>query len=668
MIQAISDRPRRGIGPRRLIQQPTDADWQLVRRIQSEALALGSLSQSQLKTAAQDLRASVQSRNETRHQSHETARHLPTGESVDQTLIRGCSLVSEAVRRVTGKTYFAVQILAGLFLTRGMVAEMRTGEGKTLTSAIPAFNNALLFPSVHVATPNAYLAARDSEELRHVFELLGLSVGLLPEKPDPKVTRDAYRCDVTYGAGYGFGFDFLRDELAARQQPELPLGLRTILNLRGQAPPPTETLQRGLHCSLIDEIDSVLLDEAMTPLILSISSQQPPRDAQLFRLARLLAEQLQPDADFQTQPAVRLTSGGIAQIETALGSPQAVGDGFGSDPAGDLRRPWSVYVENALSAKYVLKADIDFVVRNKSVQIVDQKTGRIFSDRSWRNGLHQAVEEFVGLEIGRDKSSAGRITRQAYYRMYTSLCGMTGTAAGAEPEFLGIYDLPTVRIPQNTTSLRTDLPDRYFGSSDAKFHAVVKEAAQRHARLQPVLIGTRTIADSEELSDRLRIVDVPHVVLNGKQDQQEAEIVALAGCAGRVTVATNMAGRGTDIQLNDRAISVGGLHVIGVERHESRRIDNQLAGRAARAGKPGSCQFFLSSDDALLNDHAVRLSRDWKRRADRSGEIRRNQAAVITRIQRHCEADAYHTRRLMMLADRDLHDLIGTLGRRSRSS
>lgn len=640
---------RRAIGLPSRQSTVTSADWNLVGAIETRAAGLESLSDSDLTDSAERLRDTWQT------------------SASEERLINAVALVREAVRRVTGKQYFPVQILAGVKLAQGFVAEMATGEGKTLTSAIPGFVHSLSHHNVHIATPNAYLAQRDFRELSPVYELLGLKSGLLPEKSDPGKTRDAYQANITYGAGYTFGFDFLRDELTLRQQPVPGLGMATVNRLRGNLLRPVQLLQRGRECSLIDEIDSVLLDEAMTPLILSTGSRHTPEDQGLFRLAGLLADRLERGPDFQLSPVhgkVQLTDSGTRKAGEALSSPQSLG--IPGMPGGDvlrtrLKRPWTTYVENAIQAKFVLKRDVDYVIADRTVQIVDQKTGRIFSDRSWRSGLHQAVEDREQVPLSDEKSSAGRITRQSYYRMYSRLCGMTGTASGAEAEFLGIYRLPTVRIPLNRPSRRQELPDRCFASRDARFQAIVEQICRRQSTGQPILAGTRTISDSESLSELLQSRGVEHVVLNGRQDREEAAIVAEAGLPGRVTVATNMAGRGTDIRVTETAADAGGLHVIGVERHESRRIDRQLAGRAGRAGAPGSVQFYLSAEDPLIAGSSPKTAAEWKRRGDSTGEIHHDCSSIVRKFQSARETAAFETRRLMMEQDREMYELVKSL-------
>ena len=648
-------------------REPTARDWQRLRQIQSRIVEFERLSDRDVTDRAIGLRDHI----------------ARDGTPLDaDTLIDGCTLVREAVRRTSGRSLYPVQLVAGMILANGSIAEMQTGEGKTLTSALPGFLCALRFPGVHVATPNAYLAERDCHELRPAYELLGLRVGLLPEKHDATKSRAAYQCDLTYGTGYDFGFDFLRDQLALRQRPALQLGQHTILALRGTDRPETEQLQTVRSCALIDEIDSVLLDEAMTPLILSVATGQARTDDPLYRLALRAAEQLERGSDYQidaTAKSARLTPTGVARVFEWLENPGSQSRqrlGFAEPPTQSLatlattsdlslalQRPWTQYVEQALHAKFHLHRDIDYVVREGKVEIVDQKTGRIFSERSWRAGLHQAVEMREGVELSDDKTSAARITRQRYFQLYRSLAGMTGTATGAEAEFSEFYKLNVVTIPLHRPSQRQLLPDRFFASTAAKFEAVAREAAEHHRHGRPVLIGTRTILDSERLSGLLTERRIEHLVLNGKQDQAEADIIASAGHAGRVTIATNMAGRGTDIKLDERGLAAGGLQVIGVERYESRRIDRQLAGRAARAGAPGTARFFLSAEDELLSIKAPQLARRIRSSAGREGESRGPYARAVEALQAACEIEGFHLRRSMVHRDRWLEQVVDSLCR-----
>ncbi len=641
----------------RLSRSPSAHELRLVARAQAQATAWEGLTDAALTAEACALR----------ERSETNGVPLAT-----ETLVLGCALVREAVRRTTGRCIYPVQILAGLVLASGSVAEMQTGEGKTLTSAIPGFLNALRWPGVHVATPNAYLAERDRAELRPAYEMLGLRVGLLPEKQDPALSRAAYRSDITYGTGYEFGFDFLRDQLAQRQRPVLRLGQQHLLSLRGATREVFDGLQTGRSCALIDEIDSVLIDEALTPLVLSINTANDALDAALYQRALHVTDDLQRGEHYVVDgPArtARLTEEGVQRSfqyldhPTGLSSSRADSSVAQGSLAARLKRPWTQYIEQALHAKHFLQHDIDYVVRDGKVEIVDQKTGRIFSERSWRAGLHQAVETREAIPVSSEKESAARITRQRYFQLYQSLSGMTGTASGAEPEFQSFYQLGIVVIPLNTPTRRQLLPDRFFQSIDAKFSAIVRETHDFHRRGQPVLIGTRTIADSEQLSERLRTVGIAHLVLNGKQDRSESDIVAEAGRFGHVTIATNMAGRGTDIKLDQRAWAAGGLHVIGAERYESRRIDRQLAGRAARAGAPGSARFFLSAEDDLISCHAPKVARRLTATTRSDGECLTDFSETVVRLQRDQEQAGYLSRRDMLQRDRWLDNVVETLSR-----
>ena len=635
----------------RLNRAPSAREWHLVTKASEQAAGIESLTDGKLTDAATALRSRTER----------------TGVTLDdETMIQGSALVREAIRRTTGRTLYPVQLLAGMVLSTGSITEMQTGEGKTLTSGVPGYLCALQYPGVHVATPNAYLAERDCHELKPAYEMLGLRVGLLPEKHDPKLSRQAYQSDITYGTGYEYGFDFLRDQLTARQRPTLPLGGETILSLRGLSCPDTEFVQAGHHCSLVDEIDSVLLDEAMTPLVLSVPGTKSKSGDLLYRLALQCAERLvrseHYQVDQQTKTA-RLNESGVKQSFIWLAAPHEVGLPAQIDLAADLKRAWTQYVEQALHAKLFLRRDVDYIVIDNEIQIVDQKTGRIFSERSWRAGLHQAVEMREGVTISDEKASAARITRQRYYQLYKSLAGMTGTATGSESEFSEFYKLPVVVIPLNKPTQRQLLPDRFFESISAKFAAAAIDTEARHSRGQPVLLGTRTIADSEQLSSLLTQRRVPHAVLNGKQDRSEADIVSEAGHFGRVTIATNMAGRGTDIKPDARAMQAGGLHVLGIERYESRRIDRQLAGRAARAGACGSAQFFLSAEDEMLIDKMPRLAKRIKHSCGKNGESRVDFSNDIMALQSDLERRGFLSRRQMVHQDRWLENVLDTLCR-----
>ena len=589
---------------------PRPLDYALLEQIRSQASQFDSLSDSQLQVRALELRNAVDGGQPLLH---------------ERTLVTAFALVKQAVRRTLDQQPFDVQVLAGLAMSLGNIAEMQTGEGKTLASLFPAFLFALAGRGVHVATVNRYLAQRDFAQLRSVYELLGLQVGLAADGTTPPQKRVAYACDVTYATGYELGFDYLRDQLALKTQRREPLGSAIRHGLRGDTGQLSGVVQRGHAVAIIDEVDSVLLDEAATPLVISsCDSDSRPAD-QACEAARQLADGMLEDRDFVISPAGRglhLTQQGLSRLyensttdsATAPEPPAVAG-------RRTLLRPWSVYVEQALRRKHLLQRDVHYVVRGGRLELVDEYTGRILEDRNWRDGLHQAVEAKEGLLVTAEKRSLARISRQRFFQLYDRLCGMTGTATGHEAELYRVYGLPIVVIPLRKPSRRQQMPTRYFASVEQKWEAIVQEVVSRHRSGRPVLVGSRTIENSRLLAQRLQDAGVPFRLLNGVQDEDEASLVARAGEAKAVTIATNMAGRGTDIRLTGPTRAAGGLHVVAVERHDSRRIDRQLLGRAGRQGDPGSGQFFVAADDELLQryspsfarrlQHAVDDQHDW---------------------------------------------------------
>jgi len=563
----------------------------------------------------------------------------------------GLALTYEAIRRVHGISLYDVQLLAGIVLTRGGVAEMATGEGKTLTAAIPAVIHGLRGRGVHVATSNAYLAERDCEELTPVFEILGLTAGLLEEQGPPDGKRHAYRCDVTYGAGHEFGFDYLRDQTVVRDDGKSPLGKRFQQHWWGNSIS-SRILQRGLSFAIVDEIDNVLLDDAISPLLISEHTDDEAEDACVHRHALQLLEGLQREQHYQVAPItteIRLTEAGLERIHQSAD----VGE------MSLLLRPWESYVLQALRAKEVMKRDVDYIVQNDEVCIVDESTGRIFEDRSWKDGLHQAVEAKEGLKITGEMKALARITRQRFYRLYGGMCGMTGTATGSESEFRTVYKVDVCPIPLRLPSQRTMLPTRYFPDAESKRTAIVEEIQTRHAAGQPVLVGTRSIGESSEIAELLNSSTVPFQLLNGTQDEEEADIIAGAGAVGAVTIATNLAGRGTDIKPSDEALAVGGLHVIAAERHSSNRIDRQLVGRSARKGDPGSAQFFVSADDELVINSSPHLARRMKR-LPTQGRQKTFDGAILKK-QRTTEKRLARQRQHMLQADMERDSTLAKL-------
>ena len=504
------------------------------------------------------------------NKTNEFKARLANGETLDDILPEAFAVIREASRRVLGMRHFDTQLIGGIILHRGNIAEMCTGEGKTLVATAPVYLNALEGKGVHVITVNDYLAKRDSEWMGQVYKFLGLSVGLIIHDLDFNQRKIAYNSDITYGTNNEFGFDYLRDNMV------------TSLD---------QMVQRPLHYCLIDEVDSILIDEARTPLIISGPGQ---KSTDAYYTVAKLVPQLKKEEDYtidEKQKTVAPTEAGVAKMEKLL----HVENLYDAENL-ELNH---LFVQ-ALRAQTMMTRDKDYVVKDGEVVIVDEFTGRLMYGRRYSDGLHQAIEAKEGLEVQRESQTLATITFQNYFRMYDKLAGMTGTAKTEEQEFIKIYGLPVLQVPTNKPIQRKDLPDVIFKNKRGKYKAVVREVERRHATGQPMLIGTTSIEQSEELSHMLDQANIPHSVLNAKYHEREAAIVALAGQKGAVTIATNMAGRGTDISLGEGVAELGGLAIIGTERHESRRIDNQLRGRAGRQGDPGSSQFFLSLEDDLL--------------------------------------------------------------------
>jgi preprotein translocase subunit SecA len=604
---------------------PGRADYALVQRIRERADAHRGDTDQQLVEGTRQLQHLVQT---------------GTDPTAQDSLLPGFALVLEATRRVLGMSHYDVQLLAGLALTRGKIAEMQTGEGKTLVAALPAFIRALTGKGVHVLTVNDYLAQRDHDLLAPVIRLLGMTVGFLSPRAPNELKQQAYACDITYGPGYEFGFDYLRDQatLLATRKPRL--GERYTDRLRGRHGSGSRSLQRGFYFCVVDEVDSVLLDEAATPLLLATRTQHREGSNSAYLIAQQAADTLTEPQDYlidRVGSRVSLTAQGVRNIDQ---------DGRRAAASG-LLRPWTVYVRHALQAKLLLNRDVDYIVSDDQVQLVDKNTGRIFSDRSWRDGLHQAVEVKEGVAVTPEQRPLGQISRQRYFRLYDGLCGMTGTATGNEGELQHFYRLPVVVIPTRKTSQRKAFPTRYFADEKSKLTAIVAEISRNHATGQPVLVGTRTIEISEVLAQALGSNDIPFRLLNGKQDEEEARIIAAAGESGAITIATNMAGRGTDIKLGPGVVQLGGLHVLGTERHESARVDRQLIGRAARQGNPGSYQFFVSAEDQLITQYAPAIGQRMQRTAGTDRETDHDFTEEVAKVQRQVERLHFEQRKQM---------------------
>ncbi len=529
---------------------------------------------------------------ELRGKTQEFKDRLANGETLDQILPEAYAVVREAASRphVLNMRHFPVQLMGGIVMHQGRIAEMRTGEGKTLVATLSAYLNALEGKGVHVVTVNDYLAQRDSQWMGEVFRFLGLTVGCILNGMDNDERRAAYACDITYGTNNEFGFDYLRDNMVVRKE---------------------QMVQRDLHFAIIDEVDSVLIDEARTPLIISGSGSKSTdlyRVADQFvkRLTRgrilneeeamnaLMKEEIQEEGDYivdEKAKSVVLTQEGVEKAEKFFSIENL------SDPDNlEIQH----HINNALKANYNMHRDQDYVVHEGEIVIVDEFTGRMMPGRRYSDGLHQAIEAKENVQVRRESKTLATITFQNYFNKYKKKCGMTGTALTEEEEFRNIYGMDVVEIPTNRPVQRIDHQDVVYRTEAGKFRAVVREIAESHAKGQPVLVGTITIDKSEALSKLLKMEGIKHQVLNAKYHAQEAEIVALAGQMGAVTIATNMAGRGTDIKLGEGVEELGGLKIIGTERHESRRIDNQLRGRSGRQGDPGESRFYISLEDELM--------------------------------------------------------------------
>ena len=540
--------------------------------------------------------------------------------TLDDLLPEVFALVREASRRVMGMRHYDVQLVGGIVLHRGKIAEMKTGEGKTLVATLPVALNALSGKGVHVVTVNDYLATRDAQWMGKLYNFLGLSVGVIVNGLDDQARKEAYGADITYGTNNEFGFDYLRD------------------NMKFYA---TQLVQRGHNFAIVDEVDSILIDEARTPLIISGASDE---SVGMYRAMDQIVRQLGPE-DYTVDEKARtamLSEEGVAHCETLL----HVDNLF--DPANITQQHC---ILQALKAHHVFKRDVDYIVQNDKVVIVDEFTGRLMDGRRYSDGLHQALEAKENVTIAAENQTLASITFQNYFRMYDKLAGMTGTADTEAVEFHQIYNLEVVSIPPNKPMQRKDYPDLIYRTRKEKYDAIIEAIRELYEKGQPVLVGTISIETSEMLSQRLKKLNIPHSVLNAKQHAREAEIVAQAGQKGHVTIATNMAGRGTDIVLGEGVLELGGLHILGTERHESRRIDNQLRGRSGRQGDPGSSRFYLSLEDDLMRLFGSdRISGLMEKLGLKDGEAIEN--TMVTRAvesaQKRVEAHHFEIRKTLL--------------------
>ncbi|MGC8493235.1 MAG: preprotein translocase subunit SecA [Syntrophobacteraceae bacterium] len=516
---------------------------------------------------------------ELRAKTAEFRQRLEKGEELDDILPEAFAVAREGSVRALGMRPFDVQLIGGIVLHQGKIAEMKTGEGKTLVATMPVYLNALSGKGVHLVTVNDYLAKRDSEWMGKLYNFLGLSVGCIVHGLDDHERQQAYGADITYGTNNEFGFDYLRDNMKFRKE---------------------ELVQRDLHYAIVDEVDSILIDEARTPLIISGPAE---KSTELYYRVNRIIPPLREEEHYTKEEksrTVSLTEEGVLRVEKLLGVENLY------DPAN---MTINHHVQQALKAHVLFKRDVDYIVKDGEVVIVDEFTGRLMPGRRYSEGLHQALEAKEGVKVENENQTLASITFQNYFRMYNKLAGMTGTAETEAAEFAKIYKLDVVVVPTHMKMIRKDNPDCIYRTESEKFKAVAREIKELYQIKRPVLVGTISISKSEKLSEMLKRSGVPHQVLNAKQHEKEAEIVAQAGQPGTVTISTNMAGRGTDIVLGPGVVDMGGLHIIGTERHESRRIDNQLRGRAGRQGDPGSSRFYLSLEDDLMRIFAAdRLS------------------------------------------------------------
>ena len=531
-----------------------------VKKLQSIADKIEALDESMQKLTDEELQA----------KTIEFKERIQKGESLDSILPEAFAVCREASSRVLGMKHFRVQLLGGMVLHQGRIAEMKTGEGKTLVATLPAYLNGLTGNGVHVITVNDYLAKTQMEEMGVLYNFLGLTTGCIIHGITPDQRRTAYACDITYGTNNEFGFDYLRDNMVIHME---------------------ERVQRALNFCIVDEVDSILIDEARTPLIISGMGD---KSTKFYNVADNFVKTLVNEKDFTVDEkanAVLLTDDGIVKAEKYFGI-----ENYADSQNLELQH----YVTQALKANYTMRADKDYMVKDNEIVIIDEFTGRLMEGRRYSDGLHQAIEAKEGVKIQRESKTLATITFQNYFRMYAKLSGMTGTALTEENEFREIYNLDVIVIPTNKPVQRIDQSDMVYKNTVGKYKAIVEEIVKSHEKGQPVLVGTASVDKSEYISSLLKKRGIKHQVLNAKYHAQEAEIISHAGELGMVTIATNMAGRGTDIKLGEGVIEAGGLKVLGTERHESRRIDNQLRGRSGRQGDPGESIFFISLEDDLM--------------------------------------------------------------------
>ena len=598
-----------------ILKRWVESDKRTIRRLDKIANKVEAYADEYGKLSDADLQA----------KTPEFRERYKEGESLDDLLPEAFATAREGAKRVLGLYPFHVQILGGIVLHQGDIAEMKTGEGKTLTATMPVYLNAISGKGVHVVTVNEYLSARDATEMGELYNWLGMSVGINGAEKSPEEKRAAYNADITYSTNGEIGFDYLRDNMVVYRE---------------------DMVQRPLNCAIIDEVDSILIDEARTPLIISGQSEGTTG---MYKRADRFAKTLKKDEDYK----VDLESKTVALLDEGIRKAEKY---FGLENLYDTdNTALNHYLDEALRANYIMLKDKDYVISDGQALIVDSFTGRIMDGRRFSDGLHQAIEAKEHVEIQEETKTMANITYQNLFRMYKKLSGMTGTAKTEQEEFREIYNMEVITIPTNRPMIRDDRSDLLYPTLQSKFNAVVKEIKQLHEKGQPMLIGTVAVETSEYLSHRLDEENIPHVVLNAKNHAKEADIVANAGQRGAVTIATNMAGRGTDIKLGPGVKEVGGLAVIGTERHESRRIDNQLRGRAGRQGDPGMSQFYLSLEDDLMLRFGSERIKNFLQRMNVEDDDAVIQSRMITRqvesAQKRVEGNNYDSRKNVLQYD-----------------
>ena len=591
--------------------------------------------------------------------SHALRLRAKQGDSLNGLLVEGFALVREAAKRRIKQRHYDVQLVGGAAIHFRNIAEMETGEGKTLVATLPTYLNAIQGKGVHVVTVNDYLAQRDADWMTPVYEMLGLSIGCIQTGQTDTVRRAAYACDITYGTSKEFGFDFLRDELKRLQNghdghrktfEEAFLGRSS----GGESQTP---VQRTHHYAVVDEADSILIDEARTPLIIGANNQPTQEEAAAYYGADQLAATLVRGSDFKYDPAERkaeLNASGRRKVQAVAGH-----SSFVTLTVDGLYE----FVERALRGQIAYLKDRDYVISEGEIVIVDEFTGRMMPGRQWQDGLHQAIQAKERLEVTLETITAARVTVQDFFLRYKKLAGMTGTASSDAAELRRIYKVGVFKVPTNRVCRRVWLPDRIYSDEAEKFQAVAKQVVEWHRDGAPVLIGTRSIEKSEKLSALLNVEGIEHQILNAKNHEIEAQIVAQAGQNGKVTVATNMAGRGTDIKLGEGVADLGGLHVIGTERHESRRIDRQLAGRCARQGDQGMCQFFVAIEDEIIEAFGEKPAGRLRKRYKGKGELTSvSMRRLVVAAQRKKENQHFRDRKLLMNYEKQRAEMRKNMG------